>query len=94
VAEDVADGQRRAVRVVVKVRYAPFTTLTHGRALTAPSADVELIEQAALAALDTFTSRRPVRLLGVRAELDRPDHRPRSATRPTVSEAPSAAEDE
>ena len=69
VAEDVAQGQRRAVRVVVKVRYAPFTTLTHGRALAAPSADVEAIEQAAIAALDDFTSRRPVRLLGVRAEL-------------------------
>ena len=70
VAEDVADLQRRAVPVVVKVRYAPFTTSTHGRALTAPSADVEAIEGAALAALDTFTSRRPVRLLGVRAELE------------------------
>jgi len=70
VAEDVADLQRRAVRVVVKVRYAPFTTSTRGRALTAPSADVKAIEGAALAALDTFTSRRPVRLLGVRAELE------------------------
>jgi len=69
VAEDVAGG-RRAVRVVVKVRYAPFTTRTHGRALTAPSSDAEAIEQAALAALDAFTSRRPVRLLGVRAELE------------------------
>jgi nucleotidyltransferase/DNA polymerase involved in DNA repair len=70
VAEDVAQGQRRALRVVVKVRYAPFTTATHGRSLTTPSSDVEAIGQAALAALDTFTSRRPVRLLGVRAELE------------------------
>ena len=70
VAKDVAYGQRRAVRVIVKVRYAPFTTRTHGRVLTAPSSDVEAIEQAALAALDAFTSRRPVRLLGVRAELE------------------------
>jgi DNA polymerase-4 len=70
VAEDVADGQRRAVRVVVKVRYAPFNTHTHGHALTAPSLDVEAIEQAAQAALDAFTSRGPVRLLGVRAELE------------------------
>jgi DNA polymerase-4 len=70
VGEDIADGQRRVVRVVVKVRYAPFTTSTHGRALTSPSLDVEAIEQAALAALDAFTSRRPVRLLGVRAELE------------------------
>jgi nucleotidyltransferase/DNA polymerase involved in DNA repair len=70
VAEDVADGPRRVVRVVVKVRYAPFITRTHGRALTTPSSDVEAIEQAALAALDAFTTRRPVRLLGVRAELE------------------------
>jgi DNA polymerase-4 len=70
VTQDVAEGQRRVVRVVVKVRYAPFTTFTHGRALTAPSADVEAIGQAALAALDAFTSRGPVRLLGVRAELE------------------------
>jgi len=69
VAEDVTDG-RRAVRVVVKVRYAPFTTRTHGRALTAPSSEAEAIEQAALAALDAFTSRTPLRLLGVRAELE------------------------
>ena len=70
VADDVTRGQRRAVRVVVKVRYAPFTTSTHGRALTAPSSEAEPIVQAALAALDAFTSRRPVRLLGVRAELE------------------------
>jgi len=70
VTEDVAAEQRRAVRVVVKVRYAPFTTLTHGRALSAPSCDVEAIGQAAHAALDAFTSRDPVRLLGVRAELE------------------------
>jgi hypothetical protein len=36
--------------------------------LEAPTADVAEIEQAALAALDKFTDRRPVRLLGVRAE--------------------------
>lgn len=70
VADDVAGAQRRAIRVVVKVRYAPFTTQTHGQALSAPSVAVEAIEQAALAALDAFTSRRPVRLLGVRAELE------------------------
>jgi len=70
VSEDVVAEQRRAVRVVVKVRYAPFTTVTHGRALSAPSCDVEVIGQAAQAALDAFTSRDPVRLLGVRAELE------------------------
>jgi DNA polymerase-4 len=70
VAEDIAEEQRRVVRVVVKVRYAPFTTLTHGRALTTPTTDVEALGRAALAALDAFTSRQPVRLLGVRAEFE------------------------
>jgi DNA polymerase-4 len=65
VAQDLAasDPARPVVRVVVKVRYAPFITETHGVAL----ADLTLAE-AALQALERFTGRRPVRLLGVRAE--------------------------
>ena len=73
VAADVAAEQRPVVRVVVKVRYAPFLTRTHGRPL-APSVqagDEAAIEEAALAALDLFTAGRPVRLLGVRAEFAR-----------------------
>jgi DNA polymerase-4 len=69
VATEVAAEQRLAVRVVVKVRYAPFVTVTHGVPLAEPTADPALVEQAALAALDRFTPDRPVRLLGVRAEL-------------------------
>jgi nucleotidyltransferase/DNA polymerase involved in DNA repair len=61
-------GPRPAVRIVVKVRYAPFITQTHGQPLAAPATDSATITQAALAALDRFTDRRPVRLLGVRAE--------------------------
>ncbi len=68
VADDVAAEQRPVARVVVKVRYAPFTTHTHGYPLAAPTTDAERIEQGALAALDRFVERRPVRLLGVRAE--------------------------
>ncbi|WP_207936855.1 DNA polymerase IV [Actinomadura sp. KC216] len=71
VAGDVAEEGRDVARVIVKVRYAPFITQTHGRTLDAPSADAALIEQAALTALDAFTGRRPVRLLGVRAEFQR-----------------------
>ena len=52
----------------MKVRYAPFITETHGQPLAAPTVDAGAIGQAALAALDRFTGRRPVRLLGVRAE--------------------------
>jgi DNA polymerase-4 len=68
VAAELATGQRPAVRVVVKVRYAPFVTQTHGHPLAAPTVDPAAIEAAALAALSQFTGRRPVRLLGVRAE--------------------------
>ncbi|MGH3321464.1 MAG: DNA polymerase IV [Streptosporangiaceae bacterium] len=68
VAHDIADEQRSAARVVVKVRYAPFTTRTRGQALRTPTTETPAIERAALAALDRFTERRPVRLLGVRAD--------------------------
>ena len=68
VARDVDGEQRPAVRVVVKVRYAPFFTSTHGHPLPAPTLEGTAIEAGALAALDRFTDRRPVRLLGVRAE--------------------------
>ncbi|TMQ90591.1 DNA polymerase IV [Actinomadura soli] len=71
VAADVAEEGRDVARVIVKVRYAPFITQTHGRTLEAPSVEPDLIEAAALAALDAFPGRRPVRLLGVRAEFQR-----------------------
>jgi nucleotidyltransferase/DNA polymerase involved in DNA repair len=63
-ARQVADEvtERAVARVVVKVRFAPFATVTHGVALTGT------IEEAARAALGQFTPGRPVRLLGVRAE--------------------------
>jgi nucleotidyltransferase/DNA polymerase involved in DNA repair len=71
VAVDVAAERRPAVRVIVKVRYAPFVTRTHGQALRTPTAEASRIEETALTALDRFTERRPVRLLGVRAEFAR-----------------------
>ncbi len=68
VTQDVIAEDRPAVRVVVKVRYKPFFTSTHGVPLESPTADQAEIVRAALAALAKFTDRRPVRLLGVRAE--------------------------
>ena len=67
-ALDLAREPRPAVRVVVKVRYAPFVTETHGVTLSSPSSDAAVIEEAAASALGRFAGRRPVRLLGVRAE--------------------------
>lgn len=74
VAAEVTD--RQVARVVVKVRYAPFVTVTHGAALPAgersPGGAAEhwatVIDRAAQAALARFAPGRPVRLLGVRAE--------------------------
>ena len=71
-AAELADRGRAAVRVVVKIRFAPFFTSTHGVALAEPTLDPEAIEGGALAALERFDLDRPVRLLGVRAELEPP----------------------
>jgi nucleotidyltransferase/DNA polymerase involved in DNA repair len=70
VTRDVEAEQRPALRIVVKVRHAPFFTSTHGHTLAEPTSDRDVIRQAALSALDQFTDRRPVRLLGVRAEFE------------------------
>ncbi len=72
VAEDVAADGRPARRIVVKIRYAPFFTHTHGRTLAEPTSEPEEIEAAALAALEEFGRQGPVRLLGVRAEFAEP----------------------
>jgi DNA polymerase-4 len=55
--------------VIVKVRFAPFTTKTRGVPLAEPGSDPDAISAAARAALARFVEiDRPVRLLGVRAE--------------------------
>jgi DNA polymerase-4 len=66
VATDVAAGGRPVARVVVTVRFAPFTTRTHSVTLAEPTTDTTAIETAALDLLNRFTSGRPVRLVGVR----------------------------
>ena len=70
-AVDLASEPRPALRIVVKVRYAPFITETHGVTLAEPSSDPAVITQAAAEALSRFTGRRPVRLLGVRAQFEK-----------------------
>ncbi|MEV4413288.1 DNA polymerase IV [Catellatospora sp. NPDC049609] len=72
VADAVAGQDRPAARVVVKVRYVPFTTRTHGHTLGEPTTDPAAIEHGALAALALFSEDRAVRLLGVRAEFADP----------------------
>jgi DNA polymerase-4 len=59
--------------VIAKVRFAPFTTHTHGVPLVEATTDPDAIERGALAALAKFELDRPVRLLGVRAEMTEQD---------------------
>ncbi len=69
VVADLAAEGRPATRIVVTVRYPTFLTRSHGRTLAEPTADPAVIEAAALEALAMFDDHRPVRLLGLRAEL-------------------------
>ncbi|WP_091799458.1 DNA polymerase IV [Prauserella marina] len=70
VAEDVVAEGRPAVRVGVKVRFAPFVTQTKSITLEGPTSEAVVIERAALSVLERFELDRPVRLLGVKAEFD------------------------
>jgi DNA polymerase-4 len=58
------------MRVVVKVRFAPFITKQHGRKLAEPTLDEETIDRQAQDLLAMFEER-PIRLLGLRAEFSR-----------------------
>lgn len=71
VAADLAAGGELARRVVVKVRQRPFVTRTHGVGLAVPTRDPALLAEATAAAFARHELTRPVRLLGVRAEVDR-----------------------
>ena len=63
---------RIVTRVAVTVRTATFYTRTKIRKLAAPSTDADVITAAALRVLDLFELDRPIRLLGVRLELEMP----------------------
>jgi DNA polymerase-4 len=70
VMDDVRREGRPVVRVVVKVRFAPFFTSTHGVGLGGPTSDAAAIAAGARDALGRFDLDRPVRLLGVRVEFE------------------------
>jgi len=73
VLQDILAEGRPAIRVGLKVRYAPFTTRTASVPLRAPTVDLAEIEDAAVDLLTRFDERRSVRLLGVRLEMQPPD---------------------
>jgi DNA polymerase-4 len=72
VADDIKQEDRPAIRVGVKVRYAPFETHTRSVTLESATSDPALIEQAAVDLVGRFDATRAVRLLGVRAEMRPP----------------------
>jgi DNA polymerase-4 len=69
VTADVTSEDRWIRRVGITVRYASFYTPTRVTTLPAPTQDPETVARAAVGLLDRLDLRRPVRLLGVRAEL-------------------------
>jgi DNA polymerase IV len=71
--DEVVAAGRIVTRVAVTVRTATFYTRTKIRKLTAPSTDPDVINATALGVLDLFELDRPIRLLGVRLELEMPD---------------------
>jgi DNA polymerase-4 len=77
-SEVVADS-RVVTRVAVTVRTNTFYTRTKIRKLDEPTTDAGIIAAAALRVLDLFELDRPVRLLGVRLELQMPGHVARPA---------------
>jgi DNA polymerase-4 len=73
VVADIGREGRACARVHLKVRFAPFFTVNRSRKLDAPTTDPGEIAHAALALLDRLDDDRPVRLLGVRAEMVPPE---------------------
>ncbi len=72
VAADLSREGRPAMRVGLKVRYAPFETHTASARLPEATDNAGAIAEAAVALLDKFDPSRAIRLLGVRAEMASP----------------------
>ena len=72
VLEDVRAEGRPAVRVGVKLRYAPFVTTTRSLTLAGPTLEAEPVVAAVHELLGRLDRERPVRLLGVRLEMAPP----------------------
>ena len=68
VTRDVVAEGRTIQRIWVKVRFISFYTPIKSRKLPEVTQDPEVIATTALALLDKFELRRPIRLLGVRVE--------------------------
>ena len=71
--KEIVTQGRVVTRVAVTVRTNTFYTRTKIRKLPAPSTDADLINETALDLLGHFELDRPIRLLGVRLELNPPE---------------------
>jgi DNA polymerase IV len=72
VLEDVAADGRPVVGLGLKVRYAPFVTRTFTRKI-ASTTDRDVVQAKAMELVEKIEPDRPVRLLGMRAEMAMPD---------------------
>jgi DNA polymerase-4 len=73
VVEDIRREGRACFRVHLKVRFAPFFTVNRVRKLAEPTYDAAVITGTALDLLQKLDDDRPIRLLGVRAEMVPPE---------------------
>lgn len=73
VVGDIRREGRACTRVHLKVRFAPFFTVTRARQLAEPTFDASVIARSALELLRELGDDRPIRLLGVRAEMVPPE---------------------
>ncbi|MEO7269886.1 MAG: DNA polymerase IV [Knoellia sp.] len=93
VVEDIRREERACARVHLKVRFAPFFTTTRIRKLPEPTYDPAVIAETALELLGGLDDDRPIRLLGVRAEMVPPEggyEQPRTTGRGGPAAAPPA----
>lgn len=72
VLEDVSAEGRPVVGLTLKVRYAPFTTKTYARKIPETADPAEVLARA-LDLRGRIEPDRPIRLLGLRAEMTMPD---------------------
>ncbi len=73
VVVDIRAEGRACARVHLKVRFAPFFTVNRSRKLAEPTYDPVVIADTALDLLRLLEDPRPIRLLGVRAEMVPPE---------------------
>lgn len=80
VLADIEREDRPAVRITLKIRYAPFFTKTYSRTLPQPTADPAIVLSQTLALAAKREPDRPIRLLGLHLEMANPEPDPVART--------------